>query len=318
MATFLTLPREIRDQVCDILLREPLLQPPPKITDVRKANTLRDPDDWSARKIRYSSQAPAKCLLEPLLFVNRQLHDEVHEAIHHFQKCGGAAYSLDLLLEASGLYYPTWIQVAPYSLPIHTMHIQIRPFIENSSADIDPFIGAWRLGHLINSFLKNWLTLIDDRRQTKTIIVENLIINIIADPSLRKTGVSASRSADQLKAFQDFLFNHIDGFLVVKDQKYHVPWGPMLLSRVRKLTIVGSDSKKLREVDVEERAKACGVTLITVPDQIVKWRKKPEPNKKPGKFKAEDSVRYLTELHHARNGNSLQELLDRDQERLGR
>jgi hypothetical protein len=306
MANLLSLPREIRDQVFSILLFDPLLASLPSIAEVRKRNNRRDPDDISARKVRYPSQVPTKSPIDRLLGVNRQLHDEVQEAITHFQKCGGAAMTLDLLLEDNRFFFPSWIQVLPYAMPVKTMHIQIRPFAEVNATDADPFVASWRLGHLINNFLKSGPRFISATR-TKAVIVENLVLYVFLDPALEDPR-TASRSRAQVEAFQKFLISHIDGFLTVKDKRYHVPWGPMLLSRIQKLTIMVG-GKVAKEVDIAARAKDCGVRRVELPKTL---KGPPEPHIKPEKFRAGGQAPPLKKLQDARYGSPLQDVLARD------
>lgn len=61
----------------------------------------------------------------------------------------------------------------------------------------------------------------------------------------------------------DFMVKHFDGFLIVKDNKHYVPWGPMFLTRVSHLTI-SLDGQAMATFDVEARAMVCEAQLARV------------------------------------------------------
>ncbi|KIW04184.1 uncharacterized protein PV09_04495 [Verruconis gallopava] len=265
MVTFITLPREIRDEIYEILLLLPILNAAPSVADVQKANTRRDSEHVSARNIRYPSQRPTKNPIVSLLLANRQLHDEASLAIERYQKCGGVALVLDLLLEGNKWFYPTWISILPYAPVVQRIRIQIRNFAASDEAGGHPFSAVWRLGHLCNNYLKRGPALVDGEDFQRTIIVEHLTVDIISDPLLDETG-SSDQSAIQREMLRDFMINNIDVLLVDRYRRQSVPWGPLFLSRVRELNIA-YEGNILKSINVFERAKQCKVQVVELPEK---------------------------------------------------
>ena len=262
MGHLLDLPREIRDHILSILLRDPLAQQRPTPALVQKANTRRDPNDASARKIRYPSAAPPESVLKSLMLVNRQLNHEVHEAIEHFTKCGMANLTLDVLVESNKWLFPTWISALPYCPIVKQLRVQLRPFANlSSSAEIgNPFVAAWHFGDLLNAVLKHGPGF-NFSLESKQFVVEELLVDIVTDLSMVNPGHDDSEVIDRAKSLRDFMVAHIDGFLVVIHKRYHVPWGPILLSRVHKLKIVAAE-ETLLELDVLLRAHDCNIEIL--------------------------------------------------------
>ena len=156
MTGLLDLPREIRDDIFSIILDESLERPLPTVDHVKRSNTRRDPNDSSARKVRYPSTAPPTSTISTLPLVNRQLYHESRDALEHHAKCGGSELVLDLLVGENKWLFPTWIQVLPYTPVLKKLRVKLRPFVDPINLDIgNPFVASWHFGDLINVILKN-------------------------------------------------------------------------------------------------------------------------------------------------------------------
>jgi len=284
MVNLLDMPREIRDQVLDIILHDPHSQPWPTTAAVEKSNTKRDPNDLSAKKIRYPPSGEPSTAIKALMLVSRQLNRECHESIDHFVKCGMAELTVDLLVESNKWLYPTWIQALPYRPYIGRLLIRIRPF-RSSAADVvgDPFVAAWHFGDFLNVILKYGPSF-NFSRNAKPAVVKELVLDIVTDPSLVRPGGTEMEVSDQVKSLRNFMISHIDGFLVVRHKRYHAPWGPILLSQVRTLRIVeyGETSACL---DVLQRAHDCNVKVYEPPLKASTLPPtKPKPKSLQGSF----------------------------------
>lgn len=264
MITLLDVPREIRNEVFSILLHESQTAPLPLPAEVAKSHTRRDPNDTSARKIRYPSSSPPIPTIKLLLLVNRQLHQESRAAIEHYLNCGSPTLKLDLLIESNTWLFPSWIQVLPYTPIVKKLHVSIRPFKDASSGTLgNPFVGTWHFGDLINVVLR-YGPAFDFSGAAKPFIIEELLIDLVTDLSLVLSGANEGTVTARVQNLQDFMVGQIDGFLVAKHKRYHLPWGPILLSRVRTLKIM-ADDETLLTIDVQERARASDVDILETP-----------------------------------------------------
>jgi hypothetical protein len=70
-------------------------------------------------------------------------------------------------------------------------------------------------------------------------------------------------AASQANLLQAFMAKHLKGMFSVRSGNYHVPWGPLLLRRVRRLAIMFND-KLVAEFDVTSAAKLLNVELTPV------------------------------------------------------
>jgi hypothetical protein len=173
---------------------------------------------------------------------------------------------LDLLIESNTWLFPSWIQVLPYTTSVKKLQVSIRPFKNAGSGTLgNPFVGTWHFGDLINVILRYSPTF-DFSGAAKPFVIEELVINLVTDFSLMLRGASVGTVKDRVQSIKDFMVGHIDGFLVVRHKRYHLPWGPILLSRLRTLQIV-AEGEMLLTIDVQERARASGVDLLEPPSE---------------------------------------------------
>ena len=262
MPGLLDLPRELRDQIIETLVHDSRPQVLPTPAETQRMNTKRDPNDLSARKIRYPSQAPAQPAVSAFILVNRQLKHEVDEVIGRLARSGLPALTLDLLVEDNKWLFPTLLSVLrSYTPVVSQLRVQIRPFVREQIQVLgDPFVACWHFGDLLNAILRHGPDL-DFSKESKPFVVQELVIDMITDLSLVWPGGSELAVASRVKSFRDFAVAHIDGFLVVRHKRYHSPWGPIILSRVRKLKIV-EEGETLLELDILERAGTFNVQVF--------------------------------------------------------
>ena len=106
-STLLTIPREIRNQILDIVVATPQT-PPRDISDLGNRVTRDDFTTiaWSTQvsEIRYSSNDNRVDAM-PILLSNKQLRDEALSAI----KRAPRDYVLDILMADERHFYPTWL-----------------------------------------------------------------------------------------------------------------------------------------------------------------------------------------------------------------
>jgi hypothetical protein len=264
MMNFLKLPREIRNEVLSILLYDALHTPTPYYLKVQEVNTKRDPNDASARKIRYPLLPPPQSPLNALFCVNQQLYHECHDAIMHYQQAGMPSI-IDLLIEDSRWLFPTVVQVLSYTPVLKTVRIQIRPYLSVGSSALSSFAATWRIGDFLNAFLKHGPAF-DFSKKAKSFIIEDLVLDLVTDQSLEDHARSTSsmQLVDHVKTLRDFMEKQMDGFLTVRDKKYYIPWGPILLSRVRRFKVMDA-GKLVVEIDLVERARECRMELVEPP-----------------------------------------------------
>jgi hypothetical protein len=264
MSKLLQLPREIRDEILSVLLHDALDQAAPTPSRVQKWNRKRDPNDVSAKKIRFPSLQPPSPALSALLFANRQMYDECREAVAHFENCGNPSLTFDLLIEDHGWLFPTVLQAPSYSLVLKMVRVQIRPYLSAGSTASGSFAATWRFGSLINTLLQHGPAL-NFSKKSKTFIIEELVVDIVTDASLKIPGASLEELVTHVQRLRDFMDKQMDGFMYVKDKRYFIPWGPFLLSRVRRLRIMDGGEMVLN-IDMAERAHECGVALVSPPN----------------------------------------------------
>lgn len=285
MPRLTSLPREIRDQVLEFLLAS-YDTSPPTISHVRKWNTRIDSTDPTATKVLHSSLKVPQNALVDLSMASRQMYHEVDEMLRHNQSRSEdrahAHLVLDLLLEDQTTYYTTWLRVCPYRGPnIRTMHVQMRTFtnvrfgrdaplrhVVSASRNVDAaaYLATWRLGAVFNGLLSNGPSFIAAdvvKKHVKPFIIQTLIIDI--QPMEPAGAIDqfdlAEIAAKDTKSLLEFIKKQLVTMFAARSGVYQVPWGPLLLSRVRELvfTLHGS---MIARFDVTAQADLFGISLL--------------------------------------------------------
>ena len=281
----LELPREIRDLIL-IALLEIGDERVPSVLDVRKWNTLTDRNDPTATKVLSCSLPAPTHALSHLCRVNRQCFEETKAVITHSQRTdpNKATLKLDLLLDDVTTYYASWLRILPFaSQRVGTVHMQIRPFfalrytrdliftsaMAPQASAVACQAAMWRLGAVINGLLNRGPTLMgssDPKHQAKDFTIERLEVEIVPprfeDNMTDENDIECVRiSVQQAIDFEMHIRHHVETMFSNRQGGVsHVPWGYLMLSRVRKLVIV-SKGRVLDEFDVAAHAKRLGVAL---------------------------------------------------------
>ncbi|TKA64615.1 hypothetical protein B0A55_10053 [Friedmanniomyces simplex] len=146
--SFLSLPREIRDQIISYLLVK--VEEPP-------TNPSRAGRRHSTRENVVSSTNHPAFRFTKLAHVSRQLRDEVADHGESMSKKGQAVAKLDIMFNGY-LYHPTWTYVPallqpgrPFELKIHTRLLTTESF---RSSDRRPVTGIVNLFKILNAILR--------------------------------------------------------------------------------------------------------------------------------------------------------------------
>ncbi|KAH8708384.1 hypothetical protein GQ44DRAFT_715579 [Phaeosphaeriaceae sp. PMI808] len=126
MATLLSLPREIRDQILRdaIYILRPLPASPSVSQDrIRLRNTF-DPY-WAHETKIYVERGLAGSAQMPLLWTNHQLRTETEELL---KGLGVVSYRLDIMFVKECGILPTWLSFPNWRRHIDTVHAQVRIF----------------------------------------------------------------------------------------------------------------------------------------------------------------------------------------------
>ena len=263
MPAFLYLPREIRNAIFEIILLDELNVQRPTRTRVKAQNTYRDPNDVSAKKIRYPSTIAPKSHVSRLLLLNRQIYHETREAIEHHCQTGHAHLTLDLLVGQNKWLFPTWIQVLPYMPTVKSLRVCMRPFMDDDMATAhDGFNAWWHFGNLLTVILMRGPDF-NFNRSAKPFIVQELVVDIIVDKSLERIGGSEDELIERADELRSFIAGHHHGLMTTRLKREDAPWGPVTMSRVRRMKVI-AEGKEVINVDLEAKANSCAVGLLAV------------------------------------------------------
>jgi hypothetical protein len=288
----LELPREIRDLILDQLFLHSDA-PDPTVLYAKKWNTIRDQSDATATKVIYSSLPPPTHPFTSVLRVNRQLHKETKDAMAFRQTTGHelATLKTDLLLDDLTTYYLSWLRILPFRDPVvDRVHLRIRPFfaLQYNRDAIMQFttppanrypcqVALWRLGAVINGMLRWGPTSIDrstrqhnSKSAPKFFAIDELVLEIQPKEHVAsvtdENDIECTRiAAQQAKDFEEYMVANIESSFTTREGSsslWHIPWGSMMLSRVRRLVIISS-GKVVKELDVAKLAEGLSVFHYT-------------------------------------------------------
>jgi len=140
MATLLSIPEELRDQILEILLLSHRPIPP---THPSPSHPRQDPHiltrssvrssvrSWNTTSVLYETHSPTPTAT-PLLLTNRTLHAQTRRVLARLYP-HGPIYTLDVLFLNECLLIPTWLHIPSFSRHIHRVDVTFR--IHGSSHD---------------------------------------------------------------------------------------------------------------------------------------------------------------------------------------
>ncbi|EON61394.1 hypothetical protein W97_00608 [Coniosporium apollinis CBS 100218] len=165
MPCFLNIPRELRDQIYELVLDSPNAAPSsPKCYQGNSAELLKHETPYI--ELSYCNYAPRDLPLSAsrsLLRLNHQVRDETLAMLSHLTTTRGSRYVLDIMIEDEVRLYPTWLLIpcSPAVNPhIDTVSVTFRIFGDMREqrsgweiSDSGPGETVWGLHALIQRFL---------------------------------------------------------------------------------------------------------------------------------------------------------------------
>ncbi|KAF2791811.1 hypothetical protein K505DRAFT_326582 [Melanomma pulvis-pyrius CBS 109.77] len=140
MPSFMSLPLELRDEICTYVILAPK-RPPPSINQtseqiLQNRQTYREPALHSLGGrdlVKYLPEDEFVTTSTPLMLVSRQLHAET---VANVERLGAEAhsYDLDIILVDETLLCPTWIRVPALTTRVNRVNVTLR--IAGSYAEI--------------------------------------------------------------------------------------------------------------------------------------------------------------------------------------
>lgn len=202
----MTLPRELRDQICKEVILSQLTESPDlklpseAILEKRESYTRhRNRDERSAwttpQAVKYLSSATVTTST-PLLLINHQLHAETMENLKTIPQAH--TYDLDLIVLEETYLCPTWLRVPALTKNVDVVNVKFRiagtfPTLENRYNHYIGFRGgdgggpamAWQIYDVLDRFLK--LGPVGEREtsnENKGIILKTLDIDVQTPPDI--------------------------------------------------------------------------------------------------------------------------------------
>lgn len=190
MASFLTLPRELRDLVYLAVLSSP--DPAPK--SPQEASRDREQISASAETSFFESctDYPSKVIpasSSGLILTCRQVHEETQAAIATLKAKDELWYHLDCMIQDERRLYPTWLLIPAVTSDIDLATVDFRLFGDRGgdrSAFADtgsgPSLMVWSLLSLLYRFLDCGPDFLSKSKIGRKVIVGVLVLNVVSCP----------------------------------------------------------------------------------------------------------------------------------------
>ncbi|KAI4141395.1 MAG: hypothetical protein L6R39_005355 [Caloplaca ligustica] len=194
---FLSLTRELRDQIYDSLLLD--TRTPPQSPEQADAYKYLGAED--ERCFEYCNRYPAEKLQNtttPFQLACRQVRGEIREAISRLAKSKSLPYKLDLMILDEKILYPTWLAFPAMITAIPRLEVDVRCFGDVGgkrsalrSRDAGPGPMIWSLLGLMRRFLLRGPLFLPPEHKPRYQWIEELAVNVRSPSTPPPNGYAA-------------------------------------------------------------------------------------------------------------------------------
>lgn len=232
MSSLLTIPREIRDQILELVIFSHRAPPKSPTEPPQERASLDNPrrfSSWSygPENVKYDQQDIVPNSLS-LLLVNRQLSAETKSTLERFP----ISYYLDVMIVNEQELHPTWLSVPAFSNRIDNVVVTFRIFGTREPGGRSMFIigdGSppqitWCFYNLMEVFLKcGPIANLKTGLRRKDVSINTLTLDFVSPPNAESDIASLLMRPDWLADFVND-YNH-----TLLQMSYHTAWYGMIM-----------------------------------------------------------------------------------------
>jgi hypothetical protein len=137
MPSLMTIPRELRDQICEYVILSPARQPPSLDQTAEELLdgyvTYKNPKVFSGPGASYQPRASVSNAGK-LLLINQHLRAETTEMLERMRS--NVVYDLDIVMTEDGIMAATWISIPFLTSEIEQLNVTFRFCVTNDSEQL--------------------------------------------------------------------------------------------------------------------------------------------------------------------------------------